>query len=252
VCAKTKKHLNQNLNEQRYVYANRSCIDFFYFGILGDQRIRLQPGDHVFPFSVELPFLPSLPGSFKSPFGLVLYQIVVYVQLEWKFVRKAEKTISVTNYMNLSMLGDPSLFQPVVYEKSEKTLLPSLISRRLTPQFKFTCKMPHTAYVGGEEIIYELELDNPSTYEIARMSVTLIQKINYIVSYSSVKTKQRIVSRKETSHMDTPNGTFWRDNLHVPYSAKPTLKGIIEISYNIRVSHEFTFTLLESAEPMNF
>jgi hypothetical protein len=200
----------------------------------------LQPGDHAFPFSLEIPYIPSLPGSFKSPFGLILYQIVAYVQLEWKFVRKSEKTICVHSYMNLSLLEEPSLLQPVCYEKSEKTLLPSLFNRRLTPHFKFIFKMPHSCYVAGEEIMFELELDNPSSYEIAEITLSIIQKIHYNPTYSSTKVKQRIISRKETSQMDTPNGTFWRDNLHVPYSAKPNQKGIIEISYNVRVILKIT------------
>jgi hypothetical protein len=211
--------------------------------LLGRARIRLKAGDHVFPFSLVIPYLPSLPGSFKSQFGQILYQLGAYVQVEFgldsKAPVKAERVICVHSYMNLSSLNKPSLMQPVCYEKSEKNSSSSF-SWKTTPHLKFKFKMPQSCYVAGEDIPFELEVDKPSSssYEIEGMTLSIIQNIHYNATFSWGKLKQRIVCSKErTRHMDTtPNVTLWTGKFPISHSARPSHgKDIIEISYAIRV-----------------
>jgi hypothetical protein len=202
---------------------------------------------HGFPFSLKIPFTPSLPGSFDTPLGQILYQIVAYHDFGFgKLERRFEKIIRVLSYLNLLCLQNlPSLQWPVCCEKAENPNN-SLLSgqRRESHQtghhdeiLKFSFRIPHSSYVAGEEIPFEFEIDNPSSYQIERMSLFLIQKINYNATCSGLSKfmKNLVTTKEKTDEMDTPYWTLWKDSLIIPHSKKPSQTGIIEISYVIRV-----------------
>jgi hypothetical protein len=128
------------------------------------------------------------------------------------------------------------------FSKLENSLLHSLFSRRDITEFKFTFKIPHSAYVVGEDIPFELEVDNPSSsHRIERMTLLIIQKVHYNTTLKWGNLKQKIVSKKErTQDMASPNGSNnndkWISKLKIPKSVNCNQTvGLIEISYSIKV-----------------
>jgi len=144
-----------------------------------------------------------------------------------KLVKKSEKTITIGGYLNISQ--NPKLALPMCYEKTEKR------SRKSIPQFKFNFRMPQSFYIAGETIPFELEVDNPSSYEIASLVVSFIQKITYRIRTGLSTTKHKVITRMETGNKDTPDGTLWTEGIYVPEGTLPNQEGIIEIIYTIKV-----------------
>jgi hypothetical protein len=214
-------------------------VELFVEIFLGDKLVSLEAGDHTIPFSVPFPGFPSLPGSFVSPLGAIYYHLCVYRQDEWDgFYVWDSVPISVKSYMNLSSWKGLSLSQPVSYVRSEKSL--AIFSWKKTPPFKFIFKMVRSDYTTEENIPFELEIENPSSYEIERIVVSLIQRIKYNATYSWGKVQQKIIFMKEKiQQKETPTGSLWKDKLKIPQSIHPNQKGMIHISYCIKVSALF-------------
>jgi hypothetical protein len=90
--------------------------------------------------------------------------------------------------MNFCSWKGLSLSQPVSYMRSDKSL--AIFSRKKTPPFKFVFKMVRLDYIIGEYIPFDLEIENPSSHEIERITVSLIQRIKYNATYSWGKVQQ--------------------------------------------------------------
>lgn len=75
------------------------CIFYLLFTIfLGESH--LEEGEHVYPFSVSLPF--QLPSTFHGQFGHVRYVAKVVIDIPWGKDKEVEKTFEVISPLNLN------------------------------------------------------------------------------------------------------------------------------------------------------
>ena len=91
----------------------------WFFNVLGvgmGEDNCLPPGQHVYPFTFQLP--PNLPSSFEGGEGFVRYSIKGTIDKPWKFDHDTKRLFTVTSPLDLNEYPTAAVCVLAVYISS--------------------------------------------------------------------------------------------------------------------------------------
>lgn len=74
-------------------------------------KLYLKEGEHVYPFSVSLPY--NLPSTFEEEYGRIQYTAKVVINIPWDIKKGKEIAFEVISELNLN--DEPSLAVSIGY-----------------------------------------------------------------------------------------------------------------------------------------
>ncbi|XP_056022796.1 arrestin domain-containing protein 17-like isoform X2 [Ostrea edulis] len=200
------------------------CVPVFGRGMgMGDDN-RLPPGQHVYPFSFQLP--PNLPSSFEGGVGYVRYTIKGTIDKPWKFDHTTKRPFTIIALLDLNTQ-------------------PNAASGTHNQQNKFLCclccksgpitgmlRLDRVGYVPGEAITFQAEIQN-MTSRVCGTHVKLSMTTIFHATSKSKTTSNEItrVNHPDIQPGDTENWSG--DRLVIPPLPPSFLVGcrIIDINY---------------------
>ncbi|XP_061179230.1 arrestin domain-containing protein 3-like [Saccostrea echinata] len=118
---------------------------------MGDKNC-LPPGQHVYPFSFQLP--PNLPSSFEGGIGYVRYTIKGTIDKPWKFDHTTKRPFTVIASLDLN--SQPTAARSEQNQNSKYLCCLCCKSGPITGMLK----LDRLGYVPGEAIAFNAEVQN--------------------------------------------------------------------------------------------
>lgn len=188
----------------------------------------LPPGEHFFPFSLQLP--PTLPSSFEGGVGYVRYTIKGTIDKPWKFDHDTKRPFTVTSLLDLNTYPNATSEVRNLHQK----YLCCLCCR--SGPISGLIKLDRSGYVPGEMIPFNAEIQNMSSRDCAP-SLKLNMVTLFHATTSTKTTSQEII---RMNHQVVPAGEteIWADRIQVPPLPPSFLMGcsIIDINYNLELT----------------
>ena len=149
--------------------------------IMGEGKQMVLPaGKHKLSFSelLESKNCKDLPTSMEFPNGCARYQVKVELDWPWSYCQDATKTVNVVNIVNL--VDHPEALQPASFTNQKRT--GSCFNNSI---IIVAGRLEKIAYVPGEHLLLNAEINNESGSNIYDSVV----RINQIVTYTSTEKK---------------------------------------------------------------
>jgi len=131
--------------------------------------MQLPVATQEFPFSLKFP--PNVPSSFHGKFGIIEYQIVVYlVRSDTYHVKQTDRTLKVMGTLDLQ-------------EEYPNTLLPVSFSPTSKKKpFKCTLQLDKSGYLPGEKMTFTIEVFNPEDLILEDITLTFVKVMSIFYS----------------------------------------------------------------------
>ncbi|CAH2076425.1 unnamed protein product, partial [Iphiclides podalirius] len=193
---------------------------------------KVKPGISNFQFHFTLP--SDLPSTFKSSIASVHYFIEIKCKASCN--RKKVKIIPfvVLSYVDLNCVEDNKV--PMMYEMSKvfKT------SGTFSLYFK-----TYRGFAPKQSLPFEIDISNEKKVKISKIIVSLIQKLEYVVSTGYANDEKKIC---KIEHRDLTNESkeYCKIFMDVPQTAPSSINvrnPMVNISYVLRVEVIFKFHL---------
>ncbi|XP_062620954.1 arrestin domain-containing protein 3-like isoform X2 [Saccostrea cucullata] len=190
---------------------------------MGDDN-RLPPGQHVYPFSFQLP--PNLPSSFEGGVGYVRYTIKGTIDKPWKFDHTTKRPFTVNALLDLNT--QPNSACGTQNQQSKFLCCLCCKSGPITGMLK----LDRVGYVPGEAITFNAEIQNMTS----RVCGTHVKLYMTTVFHATTKSKTTTSEVARVVHQDIQPGeteTWSGDRLVIPPLPPSFLVGcqIIDINY---------------------
>ncbi|ULU03609.1 hypothetical protein L3Y34_016826 [Caenorhabditis briggsae] len=128
-------------------------------------------GEHIFPFSFQLPHWA--PPSFEGDLGFIRYFIKVEIDRPWKFDDKFITCFTVLPSIDLSLIPNSQLpSKKHTCEEFGAVLWKGGL-------VKMEIRLPKQGYVCGESIPVKILVDNKTSKSFKKISLKLLQRITY-------------------------------------------------------------------------
>jgi len=115
-------------------------------------------------FDFALQFPANAPSTFHGKFGIIEYQVVVYlVRSDTYHVKQTERTLNVKGTLDLQE-EYPDTLNPVVYSPSSRK-----------KPFKCTLQLNKRGYLPGEPMTFTIELFNPEELDVEDITLTFVK-----------------------------------------------------------------------------
>lgn len=193
--------------------------------------VTLNAGNHAFPFQILLPV--NAPGSFEGQQGcFVRYTLKATIDRPWKFDKHYKMVFTVGSVLDLNTVlnaGSP------VQTTDSKTVC--CLCCESDPVFA-TFRLDKIAYVPGESIVFDAEIQDGTGRGINSSVVKLLMWTVYQTPYGARNEQKREVARLvHGSVMPAGSDTWSREKLRVPPLPPSFLPNcnLIEIHYIIEL-----------------
>lgn len=233
----TEQESRRDDNGETQNYSVKYDADDEYFEnkstlVGGGGDSHLEEGEHVYPFSVSLPF--QLPSTFNGEFGHVRYVAKVVIDIPWGKDKEQEKTFIVNSPLNLN--DEPSLAEP---RKEEKEKFYCCCCCESGPMTLVLC-IPYTGYVPGQIIPLTIELDNNSNVAIEEVKIKLERELSFKARHPREQTKCSYseLAKLRLQGIEAHASKTWTEQMTIPNSLSfSNLKycGIITDKYVLKV-----------------
>ena len=188
----------------------------------------LPTGRHTFPFQFTIP--TNCPSSFRDSIGKIEYSIAGKISSKSSFQKDhvIRYLINVSGFVN-TRCGIAQ--EPVLHAKEKR------LGMSCSPQgrINYFVSLPRTLFCVGEDIQTEIRVENESGRRV-RIKVSLIERINYIISHKQKHSKHVIMVQKSTS-LQPHRTSYWdSENFLVP-AIRPAIVGsnIIKSEYFLHI-----------------
>ncbi len=131
-------------------------------------------------------------------------------------------------FFNLSL--EPSSKAPIDFEKCVQK---SFFSKKNA--YKATLSIGKTGFLPGEEIPFNICLNNIIGENLTKVALSLVRKLVFKTE-TETKTTSTILGTKMTKNVNKDSDTTWSESLQVPEGIGPSVPGSIEFLYLLRVS----------------
>jgi hypothetical protein len=185
----------------------------------------LEEGLHTYDFQLELP--SNLPTSFEHEDGIIRYSIYSTIHLSNRYDDIClMKNISLISELNLN--DNPALRSPI----EENRLITGYFMKN--DPITVDIILLKGGYVCGENINFNVTIDNKSSKEIKSCRVQLVQNIIFHTAKKVKKCKRTVISLRYRNRIGPKTQETWSSSaIHIP-AVCPSSNGlckIIDISY---------------------
>ncbi|XP_061116985.1 arrestin domain-containing protein 3-like isoform X5 [Conger conger] len=195
---------------------------------LGEGKIVLREGTHVYPFSIQLP-QGNFPSSFKGLHGSVVYCLEAEIHRPWRMPKEFR---SEFNFVNDIDANHPQLLVPQVASSSKELCCLCCTTGPVALGFQLEKK----GYVPGETIKIIVEFENATSRTLIP-SVALVQTQTFYTRFrTSKKHESRDLALVEGEHLTPHNSTVWESAmLQIPADTPTNLSRcrIMEVEYSL-------------------
>lgn len=132
----------------------------------------LEVGEYTYPFKIILP--DGIPSSFYHEIGKIGYTLKSTVDIPWAFDKHTIRSFTLINPLDLNKLP-PTLRQPYGVSETKILCCGCCSSDPITVTFS-TLK---TGFVPGEIIVSNVNIDNRSNREVKKITLKLVQELNF-------------------------------------------------------------------------
>jgi hypothetical protein len=208
-----------------------------------NQVVFLERGDYSFPFEVKLP--EHLPTSFTSPQGGIYYSVNAVFSLPRSLDKRFNLPFKVVNSIGLDRLlaenderlrANPAAEKSIVHGFGEHSTEP--VHARLT--------LNKNAYLTGETIKFQVNVDNTSCKSVKKLIVSLIKHKTFTVDNDKTVSVSRVLCELERNGPIKPETqSAWDDGqssdgrvLEIPLTEATMTKAseTIAIEYSVRLT----------------
>lgn len=223
-------------NRQQKVSDVYSASELYFdnrYYILGGPTcsMMLQPGDHMYGFSMQLPAV--LPCSFEGKYGHIRYTLKATMECIGHTNHTARVAFSVL--LPLDLNHEPNVKNQVQVVEDKYLCCCCCKSGPITA----VVSLPSSGYVPGQEIPMAVEVDNNSNKAVSSVICTLQKFVTFQVvrperksRSDTIKVAQMVLGGVE------PNGSFtWNERLTVPSLPPSYLRNcnIIDVAYSLLI-----------------
>lgn len=173
----------KHLNDDNMLYVEKYVVG-------EGKTMILEAGKHVFQFSIHLKGKKKveLSSSMELPKGHVRYYLKAEIDWPWAPVQDHERIFSVINPCNLKDVRNS--LQPATFTKTYKIGLSH-------KKIHIAGRLEKIGYVGGEEILLHVEIDNGSNSRITSTMIQLVEVVKYLSSNLKHETSRNILVSNE-------------------------------------------------------
>lgn len=202
----------------------------------GSPNNELPPGNHNFPFSLQLQSARynSMPSSYESPFGRVVYYVEARVVKEGGLLKHDARSQAVIKVLEVVDINRRDLTEPRAQAMDRNLAYTPFSKSPVT----VTCRMPRTGYsIFNDHINFEVEVNNPKERRVGLASAQLFKNSKYISGANS-RHFCRIVrgaAANSIFHKDQKNFT-WSGSIPVPFTEPTTTNFCVQINYYLCVT----------------
>ncbi|KAJ3096652.1 Arrestin domain-containing protein 4 [Phlyctochytrium planicorne] len=212
-----------------------------------DERVRLEPGEYVYPFSFRVP-LTSLPASFEGNFGRVKYEITAILARPTSGLKTCHAVVTIPSTVDSA---DAEYQEPV----ESKALIPVGFWLWRTGHMNVSLSIPKGAYSSEEVVPVTLDLVNHSGSGAVLKDVYMKQAAIYKTG-TEVRgpNTERIHRLTFTEHFPAQTRHIRRIiNFPIPATSifSPTIKtAALEVKHSIivKVSADHRFAKVQKLE----
>ncbi|XP_066972759.1 arrestin domain-containing protein 3-like [Macrobrachium rosenbergii] len=229
---KGKVEWTERRNKRTHTYSNSEVYaelrSVLWHG--SDSNEKLEPGNHVFPFSFVLQF--QLPTSFETTYGSVRHYLKASADIPWGLDTVKKLLINVHNIYDLNL--DRRSARPLRFH-GEKTS--SFCCCCKVGPVSFDLSIPRMGYVPGEVMYIDGTIYNNSFSEVKYTEAKLIQKV---VLRATSKIKEQAVTVQRVYRPSIKQGgrdVWYHVPLHIPAVTPSILEhcNIINVSYILKI-----------------
>ncbi|XP_068632844.1 arrestin domain-containing protein 5-like isoform X2 [Battus philenor] len=215
------------------VYAEKKMVLEISVNLFEEVNGIIHPGINNFQFHFNLP--NGLPSTFKSSIAKVSYFIRIKCKATCNRKKIKNVPLVVMNSVDLNHLELMKV--PMIFEMTRSF---PFSEKKLVIYFK-----TNRCFSPKQSLNFDIDINNEKGVKMRKITVTLVQKIEYTVSTGFANEERKII---KAEHCDLSKGIkeFVRICMDVPYTP-PTSVNItnpmIKISYVLRVQVIFKFHL---------
>lgn len=215
-------------------------------------QIEILPGIHTYNFQTVLP--ANLPTSFEAKSGFIRYTVRVALERPWKFDLTYKMGFTILKQHDLNY-ETPTLRIPTKQEESKAYLCGFC----RTNSIYLSSQLDITGFVPGQAAKVIVEINNPTSFEVEDVKVSLKK----FISYKSQTPKYHQKTDENTEQeihcgKIAPNfSTRFTQNLFIPPVPPSSSTGIcrvLNVSYEVQAIAQVSLEFSEGSpqEKTNF
>lgn len=232
----TVSHYNPTTKSTEARHVTRSDTQTYFnlkYPLQGTELVnKLGPGEFHYPFSIGLPL--NLPSSIEGKFGYIRYTCSSNISRPWRFDPKCKAAITVLEIVDLNTI--PGAGSTISFQNSKRTGCCCFDSGPLSA----VVALNKQAYVPGENIYIQADIDNSSDESITHTTATLYCWITYKAGHHT-KRETKTISSIERGLIAPHSHEQWSNQpLRIPALPPTRLGGMCRI---INIEYFLQFTL---------
>jgi hypothetical protein len=197
----------------------------------------LESGDYSYPFEIQLP--EGLPTTFSVPKGAIKYSLNAVLDIPRSFNKIHNQEFNVCSSFTLERVLAENEEMLRTNHYAEKSKVYGLFANSSQPvQARLT--LNKNAYQVGENILFQVLVDNMSSKALKKLSVCLVKHTTFRVEkYVSITSD--ILCQTDKNQLIEPQTQFvWTDGeLKVPLTEASLIKSmtkLAEIRYAVKLT----------------
>ena len=214
----------------QYYLAGSAAINPYQQGGLME-GIEVPPGEHVYPFSFQLP--PVLPSSFEGRWGSVRYIVTATCVVPWACDVYQEAYVFIISHLDLNSM--PQCANPFILTKSKTFCCLFCKSDPLNVEVT----IPVTGYVPGQSIPISIDCENKSDVDVSAVQFRLVRYVVYTAHFPTTdyKSEKETVCSINAGPLKGGKTMECKQLLFIPNDTVPHLRncGIISLDYKLEM-----------------
>ena len=214
---------------QYYLAGSAASNQYQQGGLI--QGIEVPPGEHIYPFSFQLP--PVLPSTYEGKWGSVRYIVTATCVVPWATDVVMEARVFVMSHFDLNSM--PQCANPFILTKSKTFCCLFCKSDPLTVEVT----IPVTGYVPGQSIPISIDCENKSNVDVSAVLFRLVCNVVFTVQTPTVKTKhtKNVIRAINAGPLKGGKTMECKQLLFIPNDTVAHLRhcGIISLNYNLEM-----------------